>query len=382
MSKLSIIIPCFNEVRTIDVLIARVEAAPLPKGWQKELVIVDDYSTDGTRGKLTAYEGKHTVVYREKNGGKGAGLKSGMLKVSGDYVIIQDADFEYDPNEYQLILGELEKSGRKNAVVFGSRLIGQNKFFNAVYFYGNRTMTAAFNFLFGSHITDITTCYKLFPREAVPFLMRWSEDGFVYDAVYLTYELFRFDNHIIEVPITYTARTRKEGKKVNWKHGVKAFYAMAHVKVVESMIGRPIADLFAKYAQIVRFFISGGAGVFTNLFLLYVLTELVHIHYLVSATVSFLAAVCVNFLMQKFWAFKDDHADAEKDDREQKATYIQAIHFFVVQLVNLIANTGLLYVAVTHLGLQYLWSEAIISALLASVTYFVSKKYIFSSQKN
>ena len=228
MRKLSLIIPCYNEERFIDQVIDKVEAVTLPPGWQKEIIIVDDCSTDGTRERLSKYQDKYLVVLRDKNGGKGSAVKTGLLKVSGDFVLIQDADLEYDPNDYRTLISALNE---KRTTVFGSRLLKQNKCFNFIYLYGNRTMAMIFNILFGSHFTDITTCYKLFPRGAIPQLLNWKEDSFVYDAIYLTYELHKFSQNIAEVPISYSPRSRSEGKKVNWRNGAKALIAMIKIKL-------------------------------------------------------------------------------------------------------------------------------------------------------
>ena len=352
MTKLSIIIPCFNEERTIEEIVSRVERAPLPSGWEKEIVLVDDFSTDGTRGKIEKYFPKHIIILRRENGGKGAAVKNGLERATGDFIIIQDADLEYEPNDYQSIISSLDA---KHPIVFGSRLRQKNKIFSLIYFYGSKTLTKIFNILFGSKFTDITSCYKLFPREVIPALLSWPENGFVFDAVYLTYELNKFSKDIIEVPINYLPRSRVEGKKVNWRHGVKALVAMVEIRT-------------GKYWQFFKFLVTGCTALVVNLSFLYLFTEILKIHYLISSVFSFFLAVTVSFTLQKFWTFKS----------AKKNIYFEASSFLVMQIVvNLFLNTALLYIFVDYLHLWYILSQVLISLGLAVITFFTSKKYIF-----
>jgi len=354
MLKLSIIIPCFNEEKTIEEILARVEAAFLPDGWQREIIIVDDFSIDGTRDKIKKYSDKYTIVLRDKNGGKGAALKSGLEKVSGDFILIQDADLEYDPNDYQRLIGALDE---KHQVVFGSRLRQENDYFSLIYLYGSETLTKVFNLFFGSQFTDITTCYKLFPRGVIPALLSWPENDFVFDAVHLTYELNKWNGEVIEVPINYSPRSREEGKKVNWRHGLRALLAMSEIKT-------------GKYWQFLKFIITGGIALVVNLLFLYFFTEILGVYYLASSVLAFFAAVTVNFSLQKFWTFGSTRGNI----------YIEAPSFLALQIfVNMFLNTLLLYVFVEYLQIWYLLSQVIVSLCLAVITYLVTKKYIFKN---
>lgn len=361
MHKLSIIIPCFNEAKTIDEIIRRVEAAPLPSGWTKELVLVDDCSTDGTREKLRAYEGRHALVFREINGGKGAAVKSGLAKATGDYLLIQDADLEYDPNEYQLLIGAL--TGPRS-VVFGSRMLGTNSFFSASHRYGCKGLTFLFNRIFGSAYTDINTCYKLFPKEAVPALLRSTSSNFVFDAVDLTYELYRIDPNSVEVPVSYRPRTRAEGKKIRAREGIACVERMASLFANEYVFGR----FLKRHSVLIRYLVIGGGAFLINVSLLYLFTDLFGIYYLLSSVLSFLAAFAFNFLLQKFWTFK-----------AIGKIHFEASGFFILQVcANLLLNTALLYLLVEYLGLWYVFSQALTSLTLAFVTYYVSKRFIFA----
>lgn len=352
MTKLSIIIPCFNEEKTIDEIVGRVEASTLPAGWQKEVVLVDDFSTDGTRNKISKFTQKHIIILREKNGGKGAAVKSGLEKATGDFILIQDADLEYNPDDYERLIGALSE---KCSVVFGSRLRQENDYFSLVYLYGSEALTHVFNLFFGSKFTDITTCYKLFPREVIPPLLLWPENDFVFDAVCLTYELNKFNPNIIEVPIRYSPRGREAGKKVNWRHGLKSLLLMAEIRA-------------GKHWQLFKFLVTGGVALIVNLATLYLLTSVIGFHYLVSAVCSFAVAVAVNFMLQKFWTFGHTRGNI----------YVEATSFLVLQvIVNMFLNTALLYFLVEYLHVYYLLSQVVASLCLAVVTFLVTRRYIF-----
>lgn len=224
IQKLSIVIPAYNEVKTVGEVIQRVVTVVLPAGIEKEIIVVDDGSTDGTGGILKNYQDGFRIIFRAKNGGKGAALKEGFRAATGDYILIQDADLEYDPNDYLALIKPVLE-GRAD-VVFGSRVLQKNNVpFSRFYFYGGLTITKVFNLLFSSSLTDVATCYKLFPTHLVPLTLRLPSDDFVFDVVELTHFLAS-RSKIVEVPILYRSRPRGEGKKLNWRHGVRCFFAM------------------------------------------------------------------------------------------------------------------------------------------------------------
>ncbi len=220
---LSIVIPCFNERKTIHAILAAVRAAPVER---KEILIVDDCSTDGTRDILrNEIEGKLArVIYHEVNQGKGAALRTGFAAATGDNVIVQDADLEYDPNEYPRLLAPI-LAGRAD-VVFGSRFMGADAH-RVVYFWhmvGNRFLTLLSNMLTNINVTDMETCYKVFRREILKKITL-EENRFGFEPE-ITAKVARLGCTIYEVGISYYGRTYAEGKKIGWRDGFRAIYAI------------------------------------------------------------------------------------------------------------------------------------------------------------
>lgn len=219
--KLSVVIPCYNEVHTVEALIHRVETAPYP---DKEIILVEDGSSDGTREKIAneiaPRKPSLTVIYHDRNRGKGAALRSGFQAASGDIVIVQDADLEYDPNDYPRLLTPI-LDGRAD-VVFGSRFSGGDPH-RVVYYWhmvGNRLLTTLSNMLTNINLTDMETCYKVFRREVIKSVSI-EEDRFGFEPE-ITAKVAKLGCRIYEVGISYSGRTYKEGKKINWKDGVSA----------------------------------------------------------------------------------------------------------------------------------------------------------------
>lgn len=222
--KLSIVIPCFNELRTLDALLAAVEAAP----WtDKEIILVDDCSTDGTREKIqrdVVPKGTIHCLFHDHNRGKGAALRTGFQAATGDIVIIQDADLEYDPQEYPRLIGPIVEG--KADVVFGSRFMGAAPH-RVVYFWhmvGNRLLTTLSNMCTNINLTDMETCYKAFRRDILQQLVL-EEDRFGIEPE-LTAKVARLNCRIYEVGISYHGRTYEEGKKIHWKDGVAALWCI------------------------------------------------------------------------------------------------------------------------------------------------------------
>jgi len=218
---LSVIIPCYNEINTIAAIIDAVRSSPYEN---TEIIIVDDYSTDGTREKLKShYDGSGLVskiLYHEKNYGKGAALRTGFKAATGDIVIVQDADLEYDPNQYGYIVEPII-NGRAD-VVYGSRFMGGQPH-RVVYFWhrvGNGFLTLMSNVFTNLNLTDMETCYKAFRREIIQSI-NIEEDRFGFEPE-VTAKISKLNISIYEVGISYYGRTYEEGKKIGWRDGVRA----------------------------------------------------------------------------------------------------------------------------------------------------------------
>ncbi|HZN36684.1 MAG TPA: glycosyltransferase family 2 protein [Pirellulaceae bacterium] len=207
--KLSVVIPVYNEERTIQTVLARVAALPVPK----EIIVVDDASTDGTRDLLEQYEAAHEihVIFKPQNEGKGAALRTGFRRVSGDVVVVQDADLEYDPRDILPVVRPIV-CGQAD-VVFGSRYTGEaSQDASRLHRFGNRLLTKASNWLTGLELTDMETCYKAFRREVLrSFEIQQNRFGFEPEV---TAKIARRGYRIGEVPIRYSPRGYAEGKKI------------------------------------------------------------------------------------------------------------------------------------------------------------------------
>ena len=223
MQKLSIIIPVFNEKNTMLEILKRVEVVDLPL--EKEIIIVDDCSTDGTKEILQKLDGKkYKIIFKVKNEGKGAAVKDGFQKATGDVVIIQDADFEYDPQDYHKILRPI-LIGRAD-VVYGSRLLSSDvkRVLFIWHFLGNIFLTFLSDIFTGLTLTDIETCYKAFTKDVLDsFKNKLKSKRFCIEPD-ITARIARGDWRIYEVGISYYGRDYREGKKINWHDGVAAIW--------------------------------------------------------------------------------------------------------------------------------------------------------------
>ena len=219
--KLSIVIPVYNEKNTIRTIVKKVKEVDI----DKEIVIVDDFSTDGTREILKEMEGDvDNIIYHQKNQGKGAALRTGFNHITGDCVVVQDADLEYEPQEYHLLLKPILEN--KADVVYGSRFLGGHPH-RVLYFWhyvGNRLLTLLSNMFTNLNLTDMETCYKVFKTEVIKDI-KIEQNRFGFEPE-ITAKVARKKVRIYEVGISYYGRSYSEGKKIGWKDGMKAIWCI------------------------------------------------------------------------------------------------------------------------------------------------------------
>ena len=223
LRRLSVIVPVYNERNTLVEVVRRMRAVELPDGIETEIIVVDDGSTDGTRDVLKQLgDSTVRVVTHADNRGKGAAVRTGIEHVSGEYVLIQDADLEYDPEDWPRLVNPVLRG--KARVVYGSRFTGERRNMLFLHWIGNRFLSLATNVLYNTTLSDMETCYKLIDRRLLSD-MRLRSERFEIEPE-ITAKLLKRGVRIYEVPISYTGRELNEGKKITWRDGVKALSAL------------------------------------------------------------------------------------------------------------------------------------------------------------
>lgn len=223
MKKISIVVPVFNEINTLDKILEKLENTDFC-GLEKEIILVDDMSTDGSREKLKDLENKYKILYHSKNQGKGAAIRTAMANITGDIMVIQDADLEYDPKDYKELIELIIDD--KADVVYGSRLTGAkpSRSFMFTHWLGNKVLTLTTNILYGATLTDMETCYKAF-RASFLQGIEIKSDRFDFEPE-ITAKVLKRHARLYELPISYYGREYSEGKKITWKDGIHALIAL------------------------------------------------------------------------------------------------------------------------------------------------------------
>lgn len=230
--KLSILIPVFNEVRFLEALLQKVEAVDFCN-LAREVILVDDGSTDGTRDILKRFENKppYQVIYHAKNQGKGAALRTAIQHATGDILVIQDADLEYDPQDYPELI-QLILDGKAD-VVYGSRLTAGKpvRAFNVLHYFGNKFLTLMTNLLYNTTLTDMETCYKAFRADVIKNVtIRANRFDFEPE---ITAKVLKQGVRLYEAPISYCGRDFDEGKKITWRDGISALWTLFKYRFVD-----------------------------------------------------------------------------------------------------------------------------------------------------
>lgn len=254
--KLSIVIPVYNEIHTIEEILRQVRAIPL----ELEIIIVDDGSTDGTREVLQALDAPDIkVFFHEKNVGKGGALNTGFAHTTGDIVVIQDADLEYLPEEIPALIDPIVKG--KADVVFGSRFLGARRVFMFSHLLGNKILTLLTNILYNTTLTDMETCYKAFRGDVARSLNLRARDFGCEPE--MTAKVFRRGLRVYEIPISYDGRTYAEGKKITWRDGFKAVYWLLRCRFTVDDVGHETLRRMAatdRYSRLIVQRIEGDVG--------------------------------------------------------------------------------------------------------------------------
>ena len=225
--KLSIIVPVYNEKNTIKEIIKKIEGVNLGN-IKKEIILVDDFSIDGSREIIKKLKGNYVKLFHKKNSGKGAALKTGIKAATGEFIIFQDSDLEYDPEDYKKLLKPILEN--RAGIVFGSRFSKKSKLLpkkhtmHPLHWIGNKGLIFIFNILYGTKLTDVEPCYKLFKSDVLKSV-DVNSNGFEYD-IELMCRIVKKGHKIVQLPIRYSPRAFEEGKKISWKDGIVACITM------------------------------------------------------------------------------------------------------------------------------------------------------------
>ncbi len=351
-NTISVIVPVFNEKKTLQEVIQRIYAADFGT-WNKEIIVVDDGSTDGTADIVRGLPESVIKIILPVNSGKGSAVKAGLVKANGSYCVIQDADLEYHPDDIQNLLKKIKN--KDTDVIYGSRNIASGtRHGSLIPRIGVFFITKLTNALFQLTLTDIWTCYKLFPKRAARFFTSGRFESEIAFTIALANNGFLFS----ETAITYTPRDKQQGKKIKYRDGILAIFVVLKTYLLTR-------------GRILRYIMAGCTGITINIGI-YTLLLTFGFWYVTAATIAFSIATIVSFLLQKYWTFGNRQ-------HGKKVTIQFGLHVTVV-VFNIIANSFFVFVFVDTLAVNKILSEALSSFIIAIWSYF-AYKFIFHHLK-
>jgi glycosyltransferase involved in cell wall biosynthesis/ubiquinone/menaquinone biosynthesis C-methylase UbiE len=361
--KLSIVIPVYNEINTLDEIVAKVQNAPLPNNIEKEIIIVDDYSTDGTRELLNSYKAKNIKIFLHKeNRGKGAALKTGYSNCSGDIVIVQDADLEYDPNEYTKLITPILNN--QADVVYGSRFAGQNAR-RILYFWhsiGNKILTLMSNMFSDLNLTDMETCYKVF-RSSIIKNLHLEENRFGIEPE-VTAKIAALaktqDVRIYEIGISYYGRTYNEGKKIGFKDGLRAAWCIWKYNSTYS-------------AKTIKYIINGSIIALFQILIMWAMVSSLNIQEFQNLNIANIISIELALL----FAFILHSKITWQQNFKTKANFLsKLIKFHLVTFISIFIRIVLFYFLAT-IGIFYLLNTLICIFIAVIINFFGYDKIVF-----
>lgn len=352
--KLSIVIPAYNEKKLIEPVLKKIKLLKFDSNIEKEIIVVDDCSKDGTR-EILKKKGKNyadKILYHDVNQGKGAALRTGFKEVTGDIVIVQDVDFEYNPDEiYSVIKPIIDK---KADVVYGSRFL-KSKYkgykSNQV---ANKFLTFLSNILTGLKVTDMETCYKAFPASFIKNT-EIEEKRFGFEPE-ITAKIAKKKLKLVEVPISYHPRTKEEGKKINVKDGFRAVYCILKYNINEEL------------KKFISYFCVGGMAAIVEWFTFYISN--LYLNYILSTTIAFLAATTANYFLGKKITFK-----------EYKKPKRDFLLVFLVSGIGLLFNILLMYLFIEIIKMKIALLAKIICTGIVFMWNYISRRIFVYKEK-